>query len=210
MKNILLILLMSVLLVGCSENRVLYDDLTNKGTKDSPTMYIEGKLFSGVGFDVYPNGQLKFEYNFKNGKANGPQKIWFESGQLYREFNTKDGEMDGLSSEYNYEGKFYRQKTYKKGELNGLWAKYYNNGQLKVKGTIKDGKEVGLWQEYYEHGQLYRENVMNKDGKADGLGKEYHENGQLYREVMKKDGELIYENCWDKYGNSIYCPYAPE
>ena len=58
MKNILSILLISVLLIGCSENRVLYDDLTNKGTEVSPIMYIEGKLFSGIGFEVHPNGQL--------------------------------------------------------------------------------------------------------------------------------------------------------
>ena len=145
MKNILSILLISVLLIGCSENRVLTDELTNKGTEVSPLMYYEGKLFSGIGFDVYPNGQLYREANFKNGKADGSQKIWFENGQLYKGFYIKEGELDGLYKEYNYEGKLYRQKNYKDGKEEGLWEKYYDNGQLKVEGTIKDGKEEGLW-----------------------------------------------------------------
>ena len=46
--------------------RVILDQLTNKGTEKSPLMYYESGLFNGVGFDVYPNGQLKYECNFIN------------------------------------------------------------------------------------------------------------------------------------------------
>ena len=58
MKNILSILLVSIILMGCSEKRVLVDELTNKGSEDSPLMYYEDGLFTGVGFDIYPDGQL--------------------------------------------------------------------------------------------------------------------------------------------------------
>ena len=54
MKNILSIVLVSIILMGCSEKRVLVDELTNKGSEDSPLMYYEGDLYDGVGFDVYP------------------------------------------------------------------------------------------------------------------------------------------------------------
>ena len=63
----LLLLLLCVTLFGCSGNRVLLDELSNKGTGESPTMYYEGKLFSGIGFRI-ENGQLESETNFENGK----------------------------------------------------------------------------------------------------------------------------------------------
>ena len=68
MKKLLSILLLSVVLIGCSEERVLMDNLTDKGTEDNPTMYFEGALFNGVGFDVYPNGQVRYEANYKDGQ----------------------------------------------------------------------------------------------------------------------------------------------
>ena len=82
--NIVLVLVFCSLLFGCSEsseNRVLIDDLTNKGKEDSPIMYIEGKLFSGIGFEVYPNGQLKNERNYKDGILHGLQKTYIDENR---------------------------------------------------------------------------------------------------------------------------------
>ena len=73
------------------EERVLYDELTNKGTEEKPIMYFEGALFNGVGFGVYPDGQLQYESRFKNGVLDGLFKTWYENGQLEFEFNFKDG-----------------------------------------------------------------------------------------------------------------------
>ena len=59
MKKLLSILLLSTVLIGCSEERVLYGDLVdiNKGKRERSVMYYEGALFTGVGFDVYSDGQ---------------------------------------------------------------------------------------------------------------------------------------------------------
>jgi antitoxin component YwqK of YwqJK toxin-antitoxin module len=81
MKKLLSILLLSFVLIDCSEERVLMDDLTNKGTVESPIMYFEGALFNGVGFNVYSNGQLKEEGNWKDGELDGLVKTWYENGQ---------------------------------------------------------------------------------------------------------------------------------
>ena len=82
MKNILLTLFLGVLLIGCSEKRVLIDKLTNKGTEETPLMYIEEGLFSGVAYDVYSNGDLKLEITFKNGIAKGDYRLWYKGGVL--------------------------------------------------------------------------------------------------------------------------------
>ena len=44
-----------------------------------------------------------------------------------------------------------------------------------------------------------------KDGKKDGLWKKWHKNGQLQYEKNYKDGEIIFEKCWDEDGNEIEC-----
>jgi len=80
MKKLLSILLLSVVLIGCSEERVLMDDLTDKGTEESPRMYSESGLFNGVGFDVYSNGQLQYVVNLKEGEIDGLKKEWDEDG----------------------------------------------------------------------------------------------------------------------------------
>ena len=68
MKKLLSTLSICLLLFSCSPDRVLKDVLIDKGDN---FFYYEDKPFTGVAFDVYPNGQLCEEYNLKNGKADG-------------------------------------------------------------------------------------------------------------------------------------------
>ena len=75
---------------GYSQRRVLVDELINKGTDEKPTMYFESALFNGLSFDVYEDGQLKLEVNYKDGKQDGLSKEWYEDGQLDFEANYKD------------------------------------------------------------------------------------------------------------------------
>ena len=185
MKKLLSILLLSISLIGCSklsksfynginklasvvtlEERVLYDELTNKGTGEKPIMYFEGALFNGVGFGVNPDGQLIFESRFKNGVLDGLEKLWYENGQLQLASNYKDGEYDGLVKSWYDNGQLWHEANYKDGERIGLYKLWHSNGQLE-------------WEENY------------KDGKKDGLLKTWDENGQLELEVNYKDGVLI-------------------
>ena len=128
MKKLLSLLLLSVVLIGCSEERVLNDELTNKGTEESQIMYYEGALFNGVGFDVYSDGQLKAEGNFKDGELDGLNKGWDEDGQLRKESNWKDGELDGLIKSWYEDGQLEEEGNFKDGELDG-YKSWDENGQ---------------------------------------------------------------------------------
>ena len=96
MKNLISIFLVSILLIGCGENRVLIDELTNKGTEDSPVMYNEKGLFNGIGFDIFSDGKLKYERNYRDGKWDGFEKRWYwykKNGQLEKESNYQYGDL---------------------------------------------------------------------------------------------------------------------
>jgi antitoxin component YwqK of YwqJK toxin-antitoxin module len=156
MKNLLSILLVSIILMGCSENNVFKDDLeVIKGDYFSEeivmTVYEDRKIwikrFKKIGNKLklskleyyYENGQLDSERNYKDGERNGLQRAWYENGQLKWEGNAKDGKQDGL------------------------WKEWYKNGQLRTEGNIKDGKRDGLWKYWHKNGQLDSERNY-KDG----------------------------------------------
>ena len=71
----------------------------------------------------YQNGQLKYEYNYKDGKENGRQVAYYENGQILYDGNYKDDERYG---------KFVR---------------YYENGQIEY--VEEDDREL----RYYQDGQ---------------------------------------------------------
>ena len=168
MKKILSILLVSVLLIGCSKDRVLIDELTNKGTEESPIMYSEKGLFNGIGFDVYKDGQLKFENNYTDGKKDGSFKEWYENGQLSYEGNWKDGNKDGLWKKWYENGLLVKKEVnYKDGNIDGLWKEWYKNGQLSYEGNYKDGWEDGLQKNWFENGQLISESNYTNGVKID-------------------------------------------
>ena len=91
MKNILLVLLVSVLLIGCSENRVVVDQLINKRSRSSPLMYYESGLFNGIGYDVYSNGKLRLEIKYKDG-VGIKRTLWNPNGEIIEENYLDKGE----------------------------------------------------------------------------------------------------------------------
>ena len=117
MKKILSILLVSVLLIGCSEDRVLIDALINKGTEESPIIYSEKGLFNGIGFDVFENGQIKYEENYKDGKTDGLFKLWYENGQLSYEGKYRNGKRDGIQMDWHENGQLKSEKNNKDGRM---------------------------------------------------------------------------------------------
>lgn len=139
MIKLLSILSFCLVFVSCSPDRVSIDELTNKGTAELPLMYYDGKLFNGIGFDFYSNGQLAEQNTYEDGKLNGTSRVWHENGQLWYQIN------------------------YKNGKVNGAWKTWYENGQLKMQGPHINGKLNGLFQYWDENGQLIEQSNW-KDG----------------------------------------------
>ena len=144
MKKLLSILLVSVLLIGCSENRVLIDELTNKGTEESPLMYYENDLFNGI---AYSGSYFLFEQNYKDGKKDGAFEIYdvLNDNFLFFQANYKDGKKDGLSRIWYENGQLGLKDTYEHDVKDGSGRMWYDNGellchQIYVKGELVDYK----------------------------------------------------------------------
>ena len=114
MKKLLSILLVSVLLIGCSTELKRYpiEDIILK----NKLFYLENdmSLLNGV-----VNSEFGEVGRFIEGKSEGIHKYWYKNGLLELEENYKDGKYEGL-----YRG----------------WCE---NGQLKYEGTYINGEVIG-------------------------------------------------------------------
>jgi len=183
MKKVLSWLFLIVILFGCvgdkSESiptkRILLDQLTNKGTEESPLLYYESGLYNGVGFDVYPNGNISIEANFKEGKLHGVWKSYNLDNEIWLELEYFNGLRNGIVNKSGYAdclctGVFEfnpvlwindksispekrrdsdiivtSKEVYKLGERHGEYKRWYENGQLQFEGSFSNDKLNGMF-----------------------------------------------------------------
>ena len=143
MKNILSIVLVSIILMGCSDN-------------------VKEEVL-----DRYDNGQKKLVVKYKGEGSNEVivSRITYRAnGDIIISENPSD--KTKMVREYYYnedaDDLFYYtpielERNYKDGKLDGLFKEWYENGQLRIERTYKDDKADGLWKEWYENGQLMGE-----------------------------------------------------
>ena len=96
----------------------------------------------GSEFFYHESGQLKAEYNYKNGKLDGFAREYYENGQLIAEGNYLNGKLEGISKMYYESGQLKSENSYKDNLLNGISKTYYENGQIKEELNYKDGQVI--------------------------------------------------------------------
>lgn len=115
MKRLFLIIASLILLISCSKKEVNVSLTIQRGG----FVYEANKTeaLSGIVFDVYENGQRKFEHTFKKGKANGKLTYWYENGQKQREGALRDGNQHGRWTYWTETGEVLKVERYEDGKL---------------------------------------------------------------------------------------------
>lgn len=123
MKRILLLVVASLLISGCGEDK--------KQPEERVTVHIEKradglayeqnqkKPFTGIFEGYYRNGYKKAEIHFKNGKQYGAAKMWYENGQQSNEANFYNGKLEGVATEWRKDGSKYKERIFRDGKLTG-------------------------------------------------------------------------------------------
>jgi len=189
-----------------------------------------GLPVTGIIYEMYNNSQFKFEYSFKDGKADGVQKEWHENGQLAKENNYKDGKLEGWQRQYSTTGQLLEEVNLVGG--NGVLKEKYNDGKIKIQANFKDGLFHGIYKFFDLYGNLSIEHNFNnglpdgpqrlysyngrlfqeynfKFGKHDGLQREWDlSNGRIIKEYSYKSGKLDgFQREWDTYGKTKSIKY---
>jgi hypothetical protein len=95
---------------------------------DAPTEPVH----DGINVVKWPDGKIKMQGNYKDGKRTGEWQSFYESGKLN-------------SDEF-----------YTNGQNDGKVDVYYENGQKMYEGENHDGKLSGIWHYWNDKGQLVK------------------------------------------------------
>lgn len=182
----------------------------------------------GVWKYYYPNGKVKSEETFKDGKSNyGTYTRYYENGNIdYQVTYDKEGIFNDRK-EYKFNGILYASQVknargdYKvtyyhdngkefytkvltakdtKIEADGKVVRYYPDGAHHMEYTILNGKVNGLFKEYFPDGKVKYE-IEYKDGKYDGLYTSFFRDG-------KPDSRCNYVNGKPQGSSEDYYEYA--
>ncbi|MCU0369843.1 MAG: toxin-antitoxin system YwqK family antitoxin [Bacteroidales bacterium] len=113
-----------------------------------------GKLFTGISYDYYPDSTVKAVIELKNGEPDGVTKIYFENGQLEETRSFKKGMMHGKWESWNRDNIRIAEANYVDNKKDGKWFVWDNNGVLRYDMTYKNGMKTGTWFMYDENGKL--------------------------------------------------------
>lgn len=203
MRNrfVIAILLIVNILFSCKEKDNAVVSYWPDGKVKSELRYTDGKL-DGLCKWYYNNGNPSMEAVYKMNVMDGPSTRWYENGSLEEKAYYVDNQYDGVVEEYNVFGKMVKLSTYQNGVLNGLFYQWYDNGKVFVEGEYVDGMMHGSWIMYYQDGSIGSNAIYNM---GTGVQKGYSEGGayqnaEIHYKNGVKDGE---EKHFDIDGNVI-------
>ncbi len=85
------------------------------GKVESKEIFDKEMVRNGTSYLYYKNGNLKSQWNFKNGLRDGLQKNFFGDGTLSDETETSKGIQNGFMRIYDREGKLLKEVYFKDG-----------------------------------------------------------------------------------------------
>ena len=143
----------------------------------------------GIWRDFYPNGQMRYEGEFKNDKCKGTFRYYDEQGNLKatNEFD-KSGEK-ALNKTYAPNGRVVATGYYLNQKKEGEW-KYFdkNSGQLLLVEENKDGKVNGWSRLYNPNNGVMAEETQYVNGQPEGQCRKYSDTGTLLMECQYRNG----------------------
>jgi antitoxin component YwqK of YwqJK toxin-antitoxin module len=183
-------LIVSAVITAFLWSKHLHNDEGTSGFESKTGYFMPlkyGKI-SGKVTSKHPNGEIKSEANWIDGKQEGLETQWYDNGEKKSETNYVNGKREGLQTWW-INGKIMAEDNFKDGKrvTESLWG-WHENGEKADEDNFKDGKREGLTIHWHENGQkCFEFNYI--DGKEEGLATWWHENGEKSTEVNYIDGK---------------------
>ena len=137
---ILLAISLPLLLGGCGEKEVNFEELEER----EGIYYVSGSdtPYTGKSFTLNENGKKASERNFKDGKFDGLETVWWNYGKKASERNFKNGKKEGLHVVWHKNGQKEAEVNYKDGRYDGLRVGWHSNGNKFREENWKDGELI--------------------------------------------------------------------
>jgi antitoxin component YwqK of YwqJK toxin-antitoxin module len=138
------------------------------------------------------------------GFAEVVEEYW-PDGQVKWERTYQDGKLEGISKEYGEDGTVLAEENYENGKKNGISKVYYKDGTLRMETHYQDDLKDGLETTYLRWDNKKTVAVFEQ-GKA-LTTKRYDEEGRLRDELIFMYGEqgswVVRQILYDKKGKVI-------
>lgn len=131
-------------------------------------LWLVNTPFSGWQYALYPNGDTAFVGAFREGKAEGMHRQWYENRQLREVRRYNNGSQEGEQRGWYATGKPAFVYHFHNDVYEGTATQWFPNGQLAQVFTYHGGHEAGKQQLWYENGKL-RANYVARNGRHYGL-----------------------------------------
>ncbi len=119
--------------------------------------------------EYYPNGRIKREASFRNGRREG----------TWREF---DEEGNVIHSQVYQNGRLVQSGVMDTdGTRRGEWVELYPDSTMRAKGLYINGKRSGEWRFYYP-GEVLEQVGFYKNGLLDGTWTWYYVDGKIQKQ----------------------------
>ncbi len=131
-------------------------------------LWLNDKLFSGWQYQLAGTGDTLFLGGFKEGKAEGlhrfwydtkqpkevrqyrngwqesEQRGWFESGKPAFVYQFRNDVYEGPLKEWYPDGRLAREGNYRNGQENGSQRMWFADGSLKANYVVREGRSYGF------------------------------------------------------------------
>lgn len=132
------------------------------------TLFLNNTKFSGIAFQLFPDGDTFFIKPFLNGLEEGVLKKWYPNKQLAEERLCISGKKEGTHKGWWENGKRKFEFEVSNDEYIGDFKEWLNTGLLIKHFHYKNGQEDGSQQLFYENGKI-KANYVILNGKRYGL-----------------------------------------
>ncbi|HNW89067.1 MAG TPA: hypothetical protein PKN48_05350 [Bacteroidales bacterium] len=167
--------------------------------------YCNGLRCSGQVKDYYPDGKVKHNGYYDQGKIATVFTNYYSNGNVERIYRAKS-ENRCLMESYHPNGKVKSKGEFIKGEML-KWEDYFENGQIEFSEEYNKGTEYHLYTHiYYENGNpkiLF--DLIDVKSRLYSY-KEYYENGQVEEQGKKIQNKATrdypQDGMWEYYNES--------
>jgi len=176
--------------IGQITRSIIYD----MGTITGEGIVKEDGTKDGHWKDLYPEGKIKAEGDYKDGQQIGEWKFYYPEGKLEQTGKfTAAGKFHGTWKWFYESGQLMREEEYNNGVKEGLHTEYDENGKVVEEGEYANDLEDGPWfstiGDYFERGSY-------RDGLKTGKWVSYHltKSGSKIDSILSFSGSFIEDN----------------
>jgi antitoxin component YwqK of YwqJK toxin-antitoxin module/Tfp pilus assembly protein PilF len=138
----------------------------------------------------YPDGKLRFEGSYREGKAHGTWKYYFHEGNPEKQYTQVNGLTHGEFVEYFRSGGVKYRQHFKEGTVHGYAAEYYVDGTVKEEGWYQNGQREQQWLGWYKDGSM-ESDYYYRNGKLDGECIDFTIDGKRFSSYTYRNGRVV-------------------